>query len=325
MVLVSVVMCCRNHEKYVAEAMDSVLNQTFTDLELLITEDCSTDNSPKIIVDYQKKDPRVHAFFHNKNLGVSTTLNDGLERVSGKYVCFLDSDDLWIRDKLEKQLRILRKDDTKLLWSEGEVINSQGQRTGELVTQHIKAFSDKNGCLFEPLLKELIVFRQSMIFRADYVENIRFDPQLRYVNDHRFLVDLAVDHEFLFMPEILAKYRIHESNISNQNMLGWAKDKVLIRQYFLQRYGGRMSARAKADINYQIGFYLSRLGKDNEAKKYYLQALKIDHTHVTSTLYTALTLTTGEGFIGKFLVNSFNSTTELVSNLKTGRMHPKPV
>ncbi|MGD6852684.1 MAG: glycosyltransferase [Candidatus Bathyarchaeia archaeon] len=323
MVLVSVVMCCRNHEKYVAAAMDSVLNQTFKDLELLITEDCSTDNSAKIIADYQKNDPRVHALFHTKNIGVSQTLNDGLDRVSGKYVCFLDSDDLWVENKLEKQLKILGKDDTKLLWSEGEVINSQGLKTGELVTQHIHALPNKSGCLFEPLLKELVVFRQSMIFRADYVENIRFDPQLKYVNDHLFLVDLAVDHEFLFMPEILAKYRIHESNISNRNKLGWAKDKVLIRQYFLQRYGDKMSSRAKADIKYQIGFYLSRLGKNEEAKKYYLQALKIDHTHVTSTLYTALMLTTGEGFIGKFLVNSFNATTELVSNLKTGRMGSK--
>ncbi len=62
-----------------------------------------------------------------------------------------------------------------------------------------------------------------MIFRADYAKDIRFDPTFRYVNDHRFIVDLAADHEFLFMPEILAKYRMHNTNISNKNPLGWAK------------------------------------------------------------------------------------------------------
>ncbi len=105
MVLVSVVMCCHNHESYIADSMASVLNQTVPDLELLITDDCSTDNSPKIIAQTQEKDPRVHAAYHTKNMGVSKTINEGLDRVSGKYICFLDSDDLWVRDKLEKQLK----------------------------------------------------------------------------------------------------------------------------------------------------------------------------------------------------------------------------
>jgi glycosyltransferase involved in cell wall biosynthesis len=316
MVLVSVVMCCHNHEKYVAQSMDSVLNQTFPDLELLITEDCSTDDSAKIIARYEQKDPRVHAVYHPKNMGVSKTVNDGLDRVNGKYICFLDSDDLWIENKLEKQLKTLNKDDSKILWSEGEVINSQGEKTGELVTQHMRLPPTKSGYLFEPLLKELIIYRQSMICRADYVKNIRFDPQFRYVNDHRFIVDLAVDHEFLFIPEILAKYRVHGTNISKEKPLVWAKEKVLLREYFLRQYDNRMSNRTRADINYQIGFYIAQLGKNKEAKKYYLEALKIDHTHVNSTLYTARALTAGMGFIEKFLVNAFNLTTDLVSEIK---------
>ena len=317
MVLVSVVMCCHNHENYVADSMASVLNQTVPDLELLITDDFSTDNSAKIIAEFQEKDPRVHAVYHSENLGVSKSTNDGLDRVTGKYVCFLDSDDLWVGNKLEKQLKILGRDDSKILWSEGEVINSQGEKTGELVTQRMKLPPTKSGCLFEPLLKELIIYRQSMICKSEYIKNVRFDPQFRYVNDHRFIVDLAVDHKFLFMPEILAKYRVHNTNISKEKPLVWAKEKVLLREYFLKQYGNRMSNTAKADLNYQIGYYLARLGKYDEAKKYYLKALRIDHTHLNSTLYTARTLTTGKGYIEEFLVNSFNLTTELVANLKT--------
>lgn len=318
MVLVSVIMCSCNHEKYLAQAINSVLNQTFKDLELLITDDYSTDNSPKIIADFQKKDSRVHAVFHLENLGISKTLNDGLELINGKYVCFLDSDDVWVENKLEKQLKVLEKDDSKLLWSEAEIIDSQGQRTGKLVTEHLFSRHKKNGYLFESLLNEMIVFRQSMMFRADYIKGIRFDAQLRYVNDHRFLVDLAVNHEFVFMPEILVKYRVHTSNVTAKNTLVWANDKILVRKYFLRQYGKQMSSKAKADINYKIGFYLSRLGKQEEAKKYYLQALKTDHTHVASALYTVLTLTAGKGLIGKILVGSFKSTTCFVNSLKTG-------
>jgi glycosyltransferase involved in cell wall biosynthesis len=311
-------MCCYNHEKYIAQSIESVLNQTIPDLELLITDGGSTDNSPKIIAQYAQKDPRVHATYQHENIGISESLNDGLNRVKGKYICFLDSDDLWVEDKLEKQLKILKRDDSKILWSDGEVIDSQGQKTGLLVTRRMHVPAQKSGCLFEPLLKEMIIFRQSMIFRSDYVKNIRFDPELRYVNDHRFMVDLAVDHEFLFMPDTLVQYRVHNSNISNKNPLGWAKEKVLVRKYFLQQYSNRMSYRARADINYQIGAYLSRLGRDGEAKKYYLEALKIDHTHVNSTLYTARALTAGSGFVEKFLVDAFIMTTGLVSDLKQG-------
>jgi glycosyltransferase involved in cell wall biosynthesis len=318
MVLISVVMSCYNHEKYIAQSIESILNQTMPDLELLVTDGGSTDNSPIIIAQYTQKDPRVHASYHSENIGISETINDGLNRVTGKYICFLDSDDIWIEDKLERQLRILKRDDSKILWSDGEVIDSQGAKTGLLVTRRMRLPAQKSGCLFEPLLKELIIFRQSMIFKSDYAKNIRFDPDLKYVNDHKFMVDLAVDHEFLFVPDILVKYRVHESNISNKNPRGWAKEKVLVRKYFLQQYGNKMSYMARADINYQIGAYLSRLGRDGEAKKYYLEALKIDHTHVNSTLYTARALTAGSGFVEKFLVDAFILTTSLVSDIKQG-------
>jgi glycosyltransferase involved in cell wall biosynthesis len=311
-------MSCYNHERYIAQSIESVLNQSAPDLELLITDGGSTDNSPQIIAQYEKKDPRVHATYHSTNIGISETINDGLNRVTGKYTCFLDSDDLWIADKLERQLRVLRKDDSKILWSDGEVIDNQGARTGLLVTKRMRLPAQKSGYLFEPLLRELIIFRQSMIFKSDYTKNIRFDPELKYVNDHKFMVDLAVDQEFLFVPDILVQYRVHNSNISNKNPLGWAKEKVLVRKYFLQQYGNRMSYRARADVNYQIGAYLSRLGRDREAKKYYLEALKIDHTHVNSTLYTARALTAGSGFVEKFLVDAFILTTGLVSDLKQG-------
>lgn len=318
MVLVSVVMSCYNHEKYVTQSIESVLNQTYPDLELLITDGGSTDNSPKIIAQYEQKDSRVKASYHSKNIGISETINDGLNRVTGKYTCFLDSDDLWVQDKLERQLKILNRDDSKIVWSDGEVIDSQGKKTGLLVTRRMGAPAQKSGYLLEPLLKEMIIFRQSMIFQSDYVKDIRFDPELRYVNDHRFMVDLANSYEFQFMPDTLVQYRLHNSNISYKNPLGWAKEKVLIRKYFLQQYSDRMTYRTKADINYQIGVYLSQLDRNEEAKKYYLEALKIDHTHVNSTLYTARALTAGSGFAEKFLVNAFMLTTGLVSDIKQG-------
>jgi hypothetical protein len=120
------------------------------------------------------------------------------------------------------------------------------------------------------------------------------------------------------MPEHLAKYRIHGGNITFQKEQEWAKDKIRVRKYFLEKYGDQISPKAKADIIYQIGFYLSRLGEKTEAKKYYLLALKIDHAHVNSALYTALALTQGDGLAGQLLLDSYSLTTGLLVMLKTG-------
>lgn len=316
MVLVSVVMSSYNHEKYIRESIESVLNQTFKDLELIITDDYSTDSSPEIIANYQKKDPRVRGIFHQKNMGITQTLNDCLNEASGNYICFIDSDDLWVENKLEKQVEILKKDDTKLVWSEGEIINSQGIKTGQLVTELLNAPIKKSGNLFQELLREQFIFRQSLIFKSAFIKDIRFDAGLRYVNDHRFMVDLSVNNHFFFMPEPLAKYRLHGSNITMKDEAGWIKDKIRIRKYFLESYLNKMSDKANADINYQIGYYLSRLGKKREAKQYYLEALKIDHSHSTSALYVALALTIGDGFIGNLMVNSYNLVARFFQNIK---------
>jgi teichuronic acid biosynthesis glycosyltransferase TuaG len=317
MVLVSVIMCSYNHEKYLGESIDSVLNQTFPDLELIIADDYSTDTSPKIVASYQEKDPRVHGIFHQKNMGITQTLNDCLDQAKGKYISFLDSDDLWVKNKLERQVELLKKDDTKLLWSQGELIDARGQKTGKLITEYLNAPAQKSGDVFLDLLREQFIFRQSMIFKAEYIKNIRFDSTLRYVNDHRFMVDLAVNNQFLFMPETLALYRVHGNNITMKNQALWAKDKIKVRKYFLDRYLSKMTPKTVADINYQIGYYLSRLGKKKEAKPYFLRAFALDHSHSISALYAASALTMGDGFMGNLMVNSYHLSMKFAQNFKT--------
>ena len=143
------------------------------------------------MANYQNKDPRVHGIFHQKNMGITKTLNDCLNQASGYYISFIDSDDLWVQNKLERQLEVLRKDDSRLVWSEGEIINSQGVKTGQLFTDFIGAPIRKSGNLFQELLREQFIFRQTLIFKTAYIKDIRFDADLKYVNDHRFLVDLS--------------------------------------------------------------------------------------------------------------------------------------
>lgn len=90
---ISVIIPVYNAEKYLAETLDSVLNQTFTDFEVIAVNDGSTDNSLNILNEYGNKDSRIK-IFSNSNSGVSTARNTGIEKASGEYICFIDADDL---------------------------------------------------------------------------------------------------------------------------------------------------------------------------------------------------------------------------------------
>ena len=109
--LVSVVMPSYNCEKFIAESIESVQAQTYTNWELLIVDDCSTDKSMKIAQEYASKDERIKVFQNPKNSGAAISRNYALREAKGKWIAFLDSDDLWLPLKLEKQIKFMRDND----------------------------------------------------------------------------------------------------------------------------------------------------------------------------------------------------------------------
>ena len=98
-----------NREDFVSEAIESVLNQSIKDLELIIVDDASIDRSKEIIRVYKEKDKRIKIFLHNRNMGIAKLSNDGIGNAKGKYVAIIDSDDFWIKNKLDEQLKTLKK------------------------------------------------------------------------------------------------------------------------------------------------------------------------------------------------------------------------
>lgn len=107
--LVSVVMPNYNGERFVSEAINTVLSQTYSNIELIVVDDCSTDNSPEIIENIARADSRVHFIRNTSNCGVSKTRNNGIQLAKGHYIAFLDNDDLWEKDKVERQLLLASK------------------------------------------------------------------------------------------------------------------------------------------------------------------------------------------------------------------------
>ena len=101
--LVSIIMPSYNTAKYIGESIRSVQNQTYENWELIIIDDCSTDNSEEILKKYSLEDNRICYLKNEKNSGAAVSRNRGLRKAKGKWIAFLDSDDLWDKEKLEKQ------------------------------------------------------------------------------------------------------------------------------------------------------------------------------------------------------------------------------
>lgn len=131
--LVSVIMPTYNAAPYIWEAIESVMAQTYPKWELLITDDASTDNTLNIISTYQKKDPRISVSALQSNQGSANARNVALSKAKGRYIAFLDSDDIWKNDKLEKQLAFMKQHEHAFTFSAYELIDHTGKQLNKVV------------------------------------------------------------------------------------------------------------------------------------------------------------------------------------------------
>lgn len=131
---VSIITPCYNAESYISHTIESVLSQSFKDWEMLIVDDCSKDNSRKIIEQYSTKDSRIKYFKTDSPSGSpSLPRNIGIGNASGKYIAFLDADDIWFPDKLEKQVKFLETNNYSFVYSDYEKMNYLGERNNRVI------------------------------------------------------------------------------------------------------------------------------------------------------------------------------------------------
>jgi teichuronic acid biosynthesis glycosyltransferase TuaG len=269
-----------NHERFISEAIESVLGQDFDDLELIIVDDASTDASRDIVRRYEAEDSKIRLVLHDSNLGIPRTLNDGNDRARGKFMGYIDSDDVWMKDKLSKQLTVLRSNENLIIWAEGELIDESGKPLGtsfsELVSSGAKK---KSGDIFQELLKGSHIMGSTVLYKRANQGDIRWDERLKYAGDWKFHLDLAANYEFYYLAEPLAKYRVHADNASGGKMPEGRKkrlfyqDAIVIRENALAQYRHRMSADAKAMMLERLGLFYYLLGQNRKALMCYLRAI----------------------------------------------------
>jgi len=202
---ITVLLSVYNDEKYIGESIDSILDQTFKDFELLIVDDCSTDGTVDVIRKY--KDSRIRLVVNKKNVDITRSLNKGLKLARGKYIARLDSDDVSIPKRLEKQFNFLEDNkDYAAVGSRTEYIDGDGNHIGYW-KQEISAEE-----IFYALSYRCCLTSSSMMFNRETVSKIgNYDESSSHAEDYEIFYRISRKHKIYVIPEYLIKYRIREN------------------------------------------------------------------------------------------------------------------
>jgi glycosyltransferase involved in cell wall biosynthesis len=222
---VSVIVPSYNHAKFLRETIDCVLAQTFTDWELIIVDDRSTDDSVEIIRSYT--DPRIHLSVNEKNIGTYPTLNRCLDLSKGEYVAVLDSDDLWEPPKLEKQVAALDKyPEASFSYTFGMAIDTD---RGQLAPHHLDLPTTPLQQPIASLIPENRILASSVMFRRGLV---RFDPSAVTSGDWTALLRLCKLGKAAYVDEPLAYWRHHAVNTSRDHLRCYPEELRIRRTLF---------------------------------------------------------------------------------------------
>ena len=207
---ISIIMPVYNSEKYVSEAIESVCNQSYKNWELLIVNDGSVDLSSEIIENYAKKDTRI-TVFHKQNEGVSIARNYALDKISGEYVTFIDSDDVYHVDRLKKMVQVFEK------YGNCDVVFSRHKEfTGQLNTEEVSS----TGAIVisdDDILKKIISdsrnhFICNVMLKSSIAKKEKFAP-IRFAEDFCYIRDCAWHcRKMAVLDEVLYFYRRDNAN-----------------------------------------------------------------------------------------------------------------
>lgn len=200
--LVSIITPAYNAEKYIAKTLDSALNQTYKNIEIIVVNDCSTDRTLEIINEYAKNDSRVKAYSNEKNLRVAKTRNFAISKATGKYIAFLDADDIWDLNKLEKQIAFMEKEGHKLTYTAIRFINDEGEYTN-------KTFNIPTKVNFNKLLKQNVITLSSAVVLRDLLPKVPFHNDELHEDFILWLEILKKDLNYAYgINEFLVDYRL---------------------------------------------------------------------------------------------------------------------
>lgn len=207
--LVSIIMPTYNCAKFIGKTIESVIAQTYENWELIIVDDCSKDNTEEVVSKY--KDNRIKYHRLENNSGAAVARTEAMKKARGSYMSFLDSDDLWKKDKLEKQLEFMNKNNYNFTCTEYEQIDEEGNKLNKVIK--VKKRADYNRILLDcPVGNSTVMYNVEKLGKFEV-------PNIRKRNDDALWLQILKEEKYIYgMPDILMEYRIRSNSISSNKL-----------------------------------------------------------------------------------------------------------
>lgn len=277
---VSILMNCYNGEKYLKEAIDSIYAQTFSDWEIIFIDNCSTDNTKEIVKSYNNK---IKYYKTQSNISLCEARVFAKEFITGDYFCVLDTDDLWIPTKLEKQVKIMENyENVGIIYSNSIFFTDCGE-------SRLAYDNDMpSGKLFSQLLKNYFMSLETVMVRKNIMDkfDIFFDPNYNVSSDAEFFIRLSYYTECYYINETLAKWRFGHGSESEKSLCLFPKEyETLIEKLshmipdFNIKYSNEIFS-LKSKINNMYGVCFWNKNEMKKSREYFLKALQSNKKYI---------------------------------------------
>lgn len=222
---ISIVVPVYNAEKYILDTISMVQNQSFENWELLLVEDCSRDNSRDILKQFEaeNQDRRIQIFYQSKNMGAATARNLGTEKANGEYLAFLDADDVWKRDKLQKELVFMKEQEAAFVYTSYEFGDEEAKGLGKYVRV-------KESLTYEEALSRTIIFTSTTLFDLKKIKKeLLMMPKVASEDTATWWQILKTGIRAVGFDEVTTVYRRPAKSLSSN------KGKAIVRIWNLYR------------------------------------------------------------------------------------------
>lgn len=220
--LVSIIMPTYNCAKFIGETIESIQSQTYSSWELIIIDDCSIDNTKEVVERYVESDKRITYNCLEKNSGAAMARTTAMNLANGEYMAFCDSDDIWTSNKLEKQLKFMKKSNYAFTCTAYEQIDENSNSLDKII-------KPKERCDYNRLLLDCPVGNSTVMYNVKKMGKFEV-PNIRKRNDDALWLQMLKKEKYIYgMPDVLMKYRIRKNSISSN------KFKVIKYHWILYR------------------------------------------------------------------------------------------
>ena len=263
----SVIIPTKNRADYVSSAIQSVLDQTFGDFEIIVVDGASIDNTQEVVRKFDDK--RIRYIREKKDRGVSTSRNKGIRLSRGKLIAFLDDDDLWMPSKLEKQLELISKKPNI-----GAVYTGAWffRKSGKIIGSHIPFL---RGNIFPKILKKNRIGGCSVVLvRKECFEKVGlFDENLPADEDFDLWIRLAKCYQFDYVREPLVLYRVHEKRVTTNPYRNLTAKKLLFEKYSLELTTSFNDRKILGFWHYVLGVRYCKCEDVRRGRKEFVEAI----------------------------------------------------